>query len=467
MTTASLMAWVPILVVLFASGAIWISASGSRCVDDTHARWLGAMGLIGATAASLVLWPRGASVYSGFAVDHYALFFNMLLCAAVLFWLTITRSGEQGPRRWALILLSVAAAMVAAAALDLVVMVTAIQAVSIGTALLIASHSRESGVRLAAREFVPAVVCGTVALYGVALVYALTGTTRIDDAMMRVAASSLEPNGVMMIALALILAGLAWAAVVVPSRAWVAGGGAVGVMGLVAMFSAAAVLMRLMLTTFEPVRPDWQPVVAAFAAMLMIIGSVGAAGQTGVRRVAAYLTIAQVGLVLAGVVAGGESGRSAVLFSLVAHGLVSLAIGGAVTALLATAVPEDDLWDVTGLGYTRPVLAGLVAAGLLLLGGLPPGGGFHARWMVVQGAIAEGQRTVGLAAAVTGGVSMLVCLRLVVRLYRRGSTSARGPVREDRRMVVAVAVAVVLALLAGVMSGRLMPVVRAAGGPLF
>ncbi len=341
--------------------------------------------------------------------------------------------------------------MVAASARDLVTAILGVQTVWLAS-LVAAGLGRA---RDAAPEFTfKGAIAGAVVFgawwFGAALVYAIAGTMRLELLAARIAASSLDPNVLVLVAMVLALAGMSFVVAAVPFHLWSADAGE-GTDAITAAFitttlrlAGFAVMLRVLMTALEPLRVEWLPVLSAIAGLSLIVGAVVAVAQSNVRRLLAHIGVAHAGCLMVGLAAASQAGKAATLFALVSW---AVANAGALTALGSLSADRryDDVRDFAGLGDERPVVAAVLAVCLLSLAGLPPSMGFVAKWLVLSAALQEGLVPMAVLAAVASVVLAFACLRLVVQMYM---TSAHGPRRRTivrrRRLAGAIAAAALI-----------------------
>ncbi len=310
-------------------------------------------------------------------------------------------------------------------------------------------------------------------LYGIAMTYAATGTTKLDEVGMRVASTAQDPSVLLVLAMVLLLVGFAFKISAVPFHMWTpdAYQGAptlvTGFMSTGVKAAAFAAFIRVFLSALEPLRLDWLPVVSALAGLTMILGTVVGVAQTSVKRMLAYSSIAHAGYLLVGLVAASSAGKSAILFYLVAYAVTNLGAFGVLAALSTADRPHDDVRDFAGLWKERPGMAGLLTVFLLSLGGFPPTVGFVAKWYIFNAAVQENLIALAILGVLTSVVSVFFYLRIVVQMYM---TDEHAP--GHRPTVPALALTgIVLALVAvfylGVLPGRLISISAAAVAAIF
>ena len=231
--------------------------------------------------------------------------------------------------------------------------------------------------------------------------------------------------------------------------------------------AAFAAFVRVFLSTFEPLRLDWVPVLSAIAGLTMILGTVVGVAQTSVKRMLAYSSIAHAGYLLVGLVAANSAGKAAILFYLVAYAVTNLGAFGVLAALSSADRPHDDMRDFAGLWQDRPGLAGLLTVFLLSLGGFPPTVGFVGKWYIFNAADAG---RAGIARHSRRAHERR--LRLLLPPHRRadvhdGRTRARPPSRGVRLAMAGMLLALVAVFYLGVLPGRLLSIAAESVASIF
>ena len=217
-------------------------------------------------------------------------------------------------------------------------------------------------------------------LYGIALAYAVTGTTKLDEIGMLVASSAQQPDMVLLLVLSMILllVGFAFKVSAVPFHMWTpdAYQGAptlvTGFMSTAVKAAAFAAFVRVFLTALEPLRDEWLPMLSAIAGLTMMLGTVVGVAQTSVKRMLAYSSIAHAGYPAArpGRRQRGRA-RPAILFYLVAYAVTNLGAFGVLAALSTNDRRTMTCGTSPGCGTSGPGLAALLTVFLLSLGGFP------------------------------------------------------------------------------------------------
>jgi NADH-quinone oxidoreductase subunit N len=335
---------------------------------------------------------------------------------------------------------------------------------SLGVYVLTAiKRTSAAGAEAGFKYFVLGAFSSAFFLYGIALAYAVTGTTMLDELGLRVASASLDPGMLVLLAMAFLLVGFAFKVSAVPFHMWApdAYQGAptlvTGFMSTGVKAAAFAAFVRVFLTALEPIRLDWLPVVSAIAGVTMSVGTVVGVSQNSVKRMLAYSSIAHAGYLLVGLAAANTAGKAGILFYLVAYALTNLGTFGVLAALSTPDRPHDDVRDFAGLGHDRPGLAALLTVFLLSLAGFPPTVGFVAKWYIFAAAVQEDLIALAVLGVLTCVISVFFYLRIVVQMYMSEETApARPPV--PRVAMAGILIALVAVFYLGVLPGGLLSV---------
>jgi NADH-quinone oxidoreductase subunit N len=199
-----------------------------------------------------------------------------------------------------------------------------------------------------------------------------------------------------------------------------------------------AMLLRLFLTAFWPVRPSWEMMLAVVAVASMTLGNFAAIGQNNIKRLLAYSSIAHVGYLLLGVVAGNAVGFKGVAFYLFAYAFMQTGAFAVVIVLRRKGLIGDDMEDLNGLIERSPVAAILLLLFMLSLAGIPPTAGFIGKYFIFQALIESRHYVLAVFAALYVVPALYYYFRIVVHAWMRETTD---PVRPTVSVGQAVALA--------------------------
>src|SRR3954470_21440325 len=194
--------------------------------------------------------------------------------------------------------------------------------------------------------------------------------------------------------------------------------------------AAFGVLLRLFDVALLPASDTWAPIMSVLATITIIVGNVGALGQSSLKRLLAYSSVAQAGYMLAGVVVTTQLGVAATAFYLAVYLLMNLAAFAVITIRERTAGVGDDISSLNGLGAGRPVLAWTITIAMLALAGFPATGGFFGKVYLIEAAVDNGYGWLGVVIVLGSAVSLAYYLRVVAAVWVRGDEAATTPARR-------------------------------------
>ena len=419
-------------------------------------------------AALIALAPRShptVDLLGGtFVLDYYAIFFQAILVVfAIVTILLSYRFAERFKPHHsefvALVLLATVGGMFMASAREMIQLYVALETLSISLYVMVAFNKREQLSSEAGFKYlIVGAASSAVLLYGLAILYGLTGRTDLTQVARIVAAGKVSTPG-LVVAMLFVIGGLSFKIAAVPFHQWVPDvyqGAPTPVTAFIAVSSKTAgyaLLIRVLTSALLPMSQQWGPYLAAIAAATMTIGNVTALSQTSVKRLLGYSSIAHAGYIVMGVVAvaGSSSTRSlalgALLFYLLVYGLTNFAAFGAVEAV-EESVGSDDLSALSGLGERSGGLALVLSLAMLSLTGIPPLIGFFAKFFIFYAAVQAGYAWLALIAVANSALSAVYYLKVVRAMYleERPARAAPGPVTVGGPLWAALGLGVVAIL---------------------
>lgn len=279
------------------------------------------------------------------------------------------------------------------------------------------ARSSEAGLKY----FILGALSSGLLLFGISLVYGYTGSTQFDVIAADLSAATLPgptPLGVV-IGMVFILAGMVFKVSAVPFHMWapdVYDGAPTPVTALFAIVpkvAAIALIIRLCFGPFMPLSSDWAQVLTFVAAASMIWGAFAGLVQTSLKRLLAYSSIANMGYVLMGVVAGGAVGLSSVVTYLAIYMVMTAGIFAAMLSLRRNGVSVERTSDLAGLSKTRPFIAYAIAALMFSISGIPPLAGFFGKLAVFQAAVSAQMFTLAVIGVVTSVIGAYYYLNVI------------------------------------------------------
>lgn len=323
----------------------------------------------------------------------------------------------------------------------------------------------------AMKYFVLGALASGFLLYGLSMLYGATGSLDITTVFKAVASGQIK-HQVLVLGLVFVVCGLAFKFGVVPFHMWIpdvyqgAPTAVTLMIGGAPKLAAFAMTIRLLVEGLLPLAVDWQQMLMVLSIGSLLIGNLAAVAQTNLKRMLAFSTIAQMGFVLIGLLSGVVNGNTAAaanaysssMFYVITYVLTTLATFGIILLLAREGFESEEITDLSGLNQRSPLYAGVMAACMFSLAGVPPLVGFYAKLSVLQALIASGQ-TGAVALAIFAVMMSLIgafyYLRIVKVMYFDAPiTATTVSAGTDVRVVLSINGALILIL--GILPGGLM-----------
>lgn len=382
--------------------------------------------------AGLGIWQwdtNEAILAEALQVDNLTLALTMIfvaggIAATFLSWRSVATAEAGEGEYYALMLTSILGMMVLVAANDLVVLFIGFELLSIPLYVLCATHMRrEQSLESGLKYLIIGSVGSATLLYGLALLYGAAGGTNYAD--IAAAGAEMADDVLFLTGIALVLAGLAFKASVAPFHQWtpdVYEGAPTPVTGFMAVATKAAafgVILRLFDVALIDATVTWAPAFATLAVITIIVGNVGAIGQSSLKRMLAYSSVAQAGYMIAGVVVTTQLGVSATVFYLAIYVVMNLGAFAVITARERETGLGDDISSLYGLGRERPLLAWPMTIAMLALAGFPATAGFFGKIYLINAAVDNGYGWLGAVIVIGSAVSLAYYLRVVAAVWMK------------------------------------------------
>lgn len=413
------------LVLLLVSA--WASDKFSRVISIAAVAALVAAAFMVAPAlCNGAMGPDTVAFFDQFRADAFASFAKLLIFGAAGAALMIApsffdRYGAMRSEYPILVLFAALGMSMMVSASDLVTLYIGLELNSLAAYVLAAflrtdSRSTEAGLKY----FVLGALASGILLFGMSLTYGFTGTTSFVG--IRGALEGGLSTGALF-GIVFMFAGLAFKISAVPFHMWtpdVYEGAPTPVTTFFATapkVAALALTMRVALDAFGSHADAWQQIVIFASLASIIVGALGAIGQTNIKRLLAYSSINNVGFMLIGLAAATPSGASAMLVYLAIY--VAMSLGGFIAVLMlknADGEPLEAISDIAGLSNTRPALAAALAMIMFSLAGIPPLFGFWGKFVVFQAAVQAdlvALAAIGIAASVIGAFYYLKIVKIM------------------------------------------------------
>ena len=274
----------------------------------------------------------------------------------------------------------------------------------------------------AMKYFVLGAMASAMLLYGMSMLYGISGSLDLGEIHAAIAAGTAQPL-VLSFALVFIVIGVAFKLGAVPFHMWVPDvyhGAPTAVtvyMSTAPKLAAFAMLMRLLVDGLGGLHGDWQEILIMLSVLSLAVGNIIAIAQTNLKRMLAYSAISHVAFMLLGVLAGTEEGYASGLFYAVSYALMSLASFGLVIFMSRSGFEADALDDYRGLNERSPWHAFLMLVVMFSMAGVPPFLGFWSKLFVIQALVQADLVWLAVAAVVFSVIGAFYYLRLVKLMY--------------------------------------------------
>jgi NADH-quinone oxidoreductase subunit N len=484
-----------IILTIFACAALVLDAMLPRDRKRLIA-WVSLAGVLSALASLGLLYyeiVRNQAPHNGFfnmiVLDDYAVVFKLmfLIGAALSILLSIKYldvEESQGGEYYSLIMFSVVGMMFLASGVDLLTLFISLELMAIPVYILVGYFRRDKKSNEAAiKYFLLGAFSSGILLYGISLMYGLTGTTNlagIAAALPQVAVPNFAPFGgpggdmryMVLLSMVLMAGGMFFKVAAVPFHMWAPDAYEGAPTSITAFMSVGvkaasfAMFGRLFLYGLPDLHgviagdpannvagvPGWAALLGGVAAITIVWGNLAALTQKNTKRLLAYSSISHAGYTLLGLVAGNRTGYTGFILYLFIYTIMNLGVFGCIIALRRKGIQGDRLEDLNGLIRKAPGLTIMMTIFLLSLGGIPPTAGFIGKFYLFAGLIETGNPwlvRLAILAVLMTVVSLYYYINFVRAMFVEPESEPQ-PIKVSAPLQAALAIAVVLVILIGI-----------------
>jgi NADH-quinone oxidoreductase subunit N len=390
-------------------------------------------------ALGLTLWQWNAqkSIVAGaLRIDDLSLVLNLILIAGgaatvLLAWRSIAARDTAHGEWHALLLTSIGGMSLLASAQNTVLVFLGLELLSIPLYVLCATgrskrgQHQERSLESGLKYLIIGSVGSATLLYGLALIYGATGATDFTAIASAISNGNLASDPLTLTGIALCVAGLCFKASVAPFHQWTpdvyegAPTPVTAFMAVATKVAALGVFLRLFDVALIGAQNSWGPAVAVLATITILVGNVGALGQSSLKRMLAYSSVAQAGYMLAGVVVSSKLGVQATVFYLAVYVAMNMASFSVIVARERETGLGDSIEAVAGLGRERPWLAWPMTISMLGLAGIPATAGFIGKFYLIDAAVSGGYTWLGVAIVIGSMISLGYYLPVIAAIWMR------------------------------------------------
>ena len=439
--------------------------------------------------AWMIALPEYANLFEGMlVVNPLTQFVKVALLVLTIFTLLISVDTDFTPHvgeYFALILLAAVGMMFLVSSEDILMIFISLELTSLSLYILTAFNKRNpKSAEAALKYFLFGGMAAAFTLFGLSLLYGLSGATNLGQIAAAINGPRLDP--LLVLAIVMTVIGFGFKVAAVPFHLWAPDayqGAPAPSAALIASGSKVAgffIFARVMMLGFKGVegsgawhayQPGWVPVLAIMAAASMVLGNLAAIIQSSVRRLLAYSAIAHAGYMLLGVLPHGEQSLTALVYYVITYALATLGAFGVVSIVEGRA-GDDRLSDFAGLSRRAPVLSFCMLIFMLSLAGIPPLAGFFGKFYVFASALNADPANLGLlwlvvVALAMSAVSLYYYLQVLKQIYvaepGAGTGTLPTPVLSQVALVLLALAVVVLGCAPNLLLGPLVRAIHGAG----
>ncbi len=441
--------------------------------------WL-AIAVMAAAGVAVIMGHGNAQLFDGaFIVDGFARFMKVLVLigAAGALILSFDEMSERKALKFeypVLILLASTGMMMMVSAGDLISLYLGLELQSLALYVVAAfrrdsTRSSEAGLKY----FVLGALSSGMLLYGASLLYGFAGSTSFAAIAAATKTAGAGRDLLLVFGLVFVLAGVAFKISAAPFHMWtpdVYEGSPTPVTAFFATapkVAAMALFIRVVVTAFAGVGPQWQQIVVFLAIASMLLGAFAAIRQTNIKRLMAYSSIANMGYALVALVAGTPEGVQGVLVYLAIYIVMTLGTFACILSMRREGVAIEDINELAGLSQTNLPMAFALAMFMFSLAGIPPLAGFFGKLYVFLAAVKAEFYTLAVIAVLSSVVGAYYYLRIVKIMFFDEAKQPFAPMLAKERAVQWVALVLVVGFVLPLISAPLMSAASAAARTLF
>ena len=430
--------------------------------------------IVGVAAVAHTLAGSSGVTFGGmFISDGYSTFFKIIFLVNVILSVLISikyiavervNYGEY----YSLILFSTIGMMIMASAGDLIVLYLGLELMALSTYVLAGfiRHDIKSN-EAALKYFLLGAFSSAFLLYGISIIYGLTGTTDLKAIAAFISERGLTDNSSLLLSVIFLTVAFGFKIAAAPFHMWapdVYEGAPTSITAFMSVGPKAAgfaVLGRVFMVAFVSVKVDWVAILIPISILTMAVGNIVALSQTNIKRMLAYSSIAHAGYALLGIIAANNEGLASMMNYLMIYAFMNIGAFAVIIMLRSEGFKGDSIYDYEGLAKTHPLSAALMLIFMFSLTGIPPTAGFIGKLYIFMSAINAGYTWLVVVAVIFSAISAYFYLRIVMYMYMK-EPKATVSLSTSPATGIALAVTVIAVLVIGVYPSVLVEFARAA-----
>ncbi len=458
----------PEIWLLTAACVVLLAATAKR--DAASLAYHLAIGALAVNALLVVaVRPTASSThfFGQFQADPVAALIK--LAATLMFLLLLSHARDYLRVRraltgeyFAIALMALLGIMVLASAASLLTVYLGLELLSLSLYSLVAMHrDSPTAPEAAIKYFILGALASGMLLYGMSIIYGLTGTLDLARMAEVVTVAEGPSTPLFVFGVVFIVVGIAFKLGIVPFHMWIpdvyhgAPTCVTMLIGSAPKLAGFALGYRLLADGLPELAPHWAGMLVLLGTASVVFGNTVALAQTSLKRLLGYSTIAHMGFLALGLASATQPGFAAALHYAVVYGVVSLAAFGVLIWMGSDGRDADDLTELRGIATRSPLIGALLVVIVFSLAGVPPFVGFWAKWFVLKELVAAGHVTAAVVAVIFSVVAAYYYLRLLKLAFFEAPDS-RTPVPETGRVPALVSLNGLLLVLMGLFPSALL-----------
>lgn len=430
MMSTDLVTALPEISLLLLACLVLVVDAFSQDAEHRPGFWLTQISLLVVVLAVLSTWPEPVQTafYASFISDAMSAILKIGMCVItfIVFLYSFEYLKENQCLKgeyFVLGLFAVLGMMVMASAYSLLSVYLGLELLSLPMYAMVAmNRDLASASEAAMKYFVLGALASGMLLYGISMIYGLTGSLQLTE--IAEAINSADSNrGYLVFGMIFIITGIAFKLGAAPFHMWVPDvyqGAPTSVTLFISTapkLAAFAMAIRLLVDGLLPLIEDWQMILSILAVLSMVMGNVIAISQTNIKRLLAYSTIAHVGYLFLGLIAGTDSGFAGSMFYIISYVIMNMCAFGMIILLGRSDLEAEQIDDFKGLANRSPWFAFIMMCVMFSMAGIPPFLGFWSKWFVLKELVGSGFMTLSAIAVVFSIIGAYYYLHLVKLMY--------------------------------------------------
>ena len=360
-------------------------------------------------------------------------------------------------------LFAVLGMMIMASAYSLLSVYLGLELLSLSMYAMVAMNRGSPAASEAAMKyFVLGALASGMLLYGISMIYGLTGTIELNAIAAAITAGNVNTS-FLVFGMIFMIIGIAFKLGAAPFHMWVPDvyqGAPTSVTLFISTapkLAAFAMAIRILVDGLFPLVEDWQSILSILAVLSMAIGNVIAISQTNIKRMLAYSTIAHVGYLFLGLIAGTQAGFAGAMFYIISYALMSMGAFGMIILLGRYQFEADNLEDFKGLSERSPWFAFIMMCLMFSMAGIPPFLGFWSKWFVLKELVSSGFVALAAVAVLFSIIGAYYYLRIIKLMYF-DKPDTMTAIKASRQMRAVLTVNGLIIVILGLLPDSLMQI---------